>query len=83
MHRHSTQDAWLLLRASQKEEQEIFESLQRQSTGAFSTPRSSRRRTPPRINQSPDSSEVEVQDAQATIESRVDKIAASATNDGK
>lgn len=33
-----------------KEEQEIFEELQRQSTGAFSTPR-----TPPKINQSPDS----------------------------
>ncbi|KAF2273307.1 DUF1674-domain-containing protein [Westerdykella ornata] len=32
-----------------KEEQEIFERLQRQSTGAFSTPR-------PEINQSPDSS---------------------------
>lgn len=33
-----------------KEEQEIFEELQRKSTGAFSTPR-----TTPRINQSPDS----------------------------
>lgn len=33
-----------------KEEQEIFEQLQRQSTGAFSTPRS-----PPKINQSPQS----------------------------
>ncbi|KAB8074501.1 hypothetical protein BDV29DRAFT_173662 [Aspergillus leporis] len=33
-----------------KEEQEIFEELQRQSTGAFSTPR-----TPPKINQSPHS----------------------------
>ncbi|QKX59914.1 uncharacterized protein TRUGW13939_07056 [Talaromyces rugulosus] len=33
-----------------KEEQEIFEELQKQSTGAFSTPR-----TPPKINQSPDS----------------------------
>ena len=33
-----------------KEEQEIFEQLQRQSTGAFSTPR-----TPPQINQSPQS----------------------------
>ncbi|KAL1982165.1 hypothetical protein VTN96DRAFT_1700 [Rasamsonia emersonii] len=31
-----------------KEEQEIFEELQRQSTGAFSTPR-----TPPKVNQSP------------------------------
>ncbi|EEH42210.1 uncharacterized protein PADG_07030 [Paracoccidioides brasiliensis Pb18] len=35
-----------------KEEQEIFENLQKQSTGAFSTPRS-----PPNINQSPQSSE--------------------------
>lgn len=33
-----------------KEDQEIFEELQRQSTGAFSTPR-----TPPKVNQSPDS----------------------------
>lgn len=33
-----------------KEEQEIFEELQRKSTGAFSTPR-----TTPKINQSPDS----------------------------
>lgn len=33
-----------------KEEQEIFEELQRQSTGAFSTPRA-----PPKVNQSPDS----------------------------
>lgn len=31
-----------------KEEQELFEQLQEQSTGAFSTPR-----TPPKINQSP------------------------------
>ncbi|KAL1966133.1 hypothetical protein VTN77DRAFT_4881 [Rasamsonia byssochlamydoides] len=35
-----------------KEEQEIFEELQRQSTGAFSTPR-----TPPKVNQSPHSEE--------------------------
>ncbi|GAD94574.1 DUF1674 domain protein [Paecilomyces variotii No. 5] len=33
-----------------KEEQEIFEELQKQSTGAFSTPR-----TPPKVNQSPNS----------------------------
>ncbi|KAK2774039.1 putative mitochondrial protein, conserved [Onygenales sp. PD_12] len=33
-----------------KEEQEIFQNLQKQSTGAFSTPR-----TPPKINQSPQS----------------------------
>ena len=34
-----------------KGEQEVFEQLQRHSTGAFSTPRS-----PPQVNQSPDSS---------------------------
>ena len=34
-----------------KDEQEIFEQLQKQSTGAFSTPR-----IPPQINQSPQSS---------------------------
>ncbi|EAW14103.1 succinate dehydrogenase assembly factor 4 [Aspergillus clavatus NRRL 1] len=34
-----------------KEEQEIFEELQKQSTGAFSTPQ----RTPPKVNQSPHS----------------------------
>ncbi|KAF2658415.1 hypothetical protein K491DRAFT_738664 [Lophiostoma macrostomum CBS 122681] len=34
-----------------KEDQDLFEHLQRQSTGAFSTPR-----TPPAVNQSPDSS---------------------------
>ncbi|OAX83688.1 hypothetical protein ACJ72_01953 [Emergomyces africanus] len=33
-----------------REEQEIFENLQKQSTGAFSTPRSS-----PKVNQSPQS----------------------------
>ncbi|KAL1883646.1 hypothetical protein Plec18167_002653 [Paecilomyces lecythidis] len=33
-----------------QEEQEIFEELQKQSTGAFSTPR-----TPPKVNQSPNS----------------------------
>ncbi|KAL4872755.1 hypothetical protein BDV12DRAFT_193099 [Aspergillus spectabilis] len=33
-----------------EEEQKIFEELQKQSTGAFSTPRA-----PPKVNQSPDS----------------------------
>ncbi|EXJ64652.1 hypothetical protein A1O7_00990 [Cladophialophora yegresii CBS 114405] len=56
-----------------KEEQEIFESLQRQSTGAFSTP-VSERRAPPRINQSPDSTAAEVADAQTTVSQRVDRI---------
>jgi len=37
-----------------KEEQEIFEKLQRQSTGAFSTPQ-----TPFEVNQSPDSTPTE------------------------
>ncbi len=55
------------------EEQEIFETLQRQSTGAFSTPLPERR-TPPQINQSPDSSASEVADAQSIIKQRVDNI---------
>ncbi|GAM84567.1 hypothetical protein ANO11243_025630 [Dothideomycetidae sp. 11243] len=43
-----------------KEEQELFEKLQQQSTGAFSTPRqddaaSQSQRGPPQVNQSPDS----------------------------
>ncbi|KAK5045960.1 hypothetical protein LTR84_008746 [Exophiala bonariae] len=53
-----------------KEDQEIFESLQRASTGAFSTPRAT-----PQINQSPNSSPVEAQDAQAVVDARVEKIA--------
>ncbi|KAL2008745.1 hypothetical protein VTN00DRAFT_6939 [Thermoascus crustaceus] len=44
-----------------KEEQEIFEELQRQSTGAFSTPR-----TPPKVNQSPDSAAAAEQPATPT-----------------
>ncbi|OAP57570.1 hypothetical protein AYL99_08308 [Fonsecaea erecta] len=63
-----------------KEEQEIFEALQRQSTGAFSTPRTER--TPPRINQSPDSSASERDDAQAMISQRVYRIASSVVDDG-
>lgn len=65
-----------------KEDQEVFESLQRQSTGAFSTPLNERR-TPPRINQSPDSSAEEVQDAQSIVDERVDKIASSAPEGGE
>ncbi|KAI1611754.1 hypothetical protein EDD37DRAFT_631471 [Exophiala viscosa] len=57
-----------------KEDQEIFESLQRASTGAFSTPR-----TPPSINQSPDSTSSEVSDAQAAIRARLEKIQSEAT----
>ncbi|KIX06400.1 uncharacterized protein Z518_04376 [Rhinocladiella mackenziei CBS 650.93] len=52
-----------------KEEQEIFESLQRASTGAFSTPR-----TPARIHQSPDSSTSRVNDAELAIEARVEEV---------
>ncbi len=57
-----------------KEEQELFEALQRQSTGAFSTP-ASQRRTPPRINQSPDSNESDVADAESLVSRRTDKLA--------
>ena len=56
-----------------KEEQEIFESLQRASTGAFSTPRTPQ----PRINQSPDLSAGEVPDAQANVEARVERVRSS------
>ena len=59
-----------------KEDQEVFESLQRQSTGAFSTPLPERR-TPPRINQSPDSSGDEVESAQSVVDERIDRIASS------
>ena len=52
-----------------KEEQDIFEELQRQSTGAFSTPRS-----PPKINQSPDSSAADAAEAEAMIDARADKL---------
>lgn len=56
------------------EEQAIFESLQRQSTGAFSTPRS-----PPKINQSPDSSSSEVSAAEAETTKRAEKLADAGT----
>jgi hypothetical protein len=49
-----------------KEDQDLFEKLQAQSTGAFSTPRA-----PPRINQSPDSSVVEKAQAETEINERV------------
>lgn len=57
-----------------KEDQEIFEALQRQSTGAFSTPRE-----PPKINQSPDSSPIEVDQAEAETTQRAEKMADSGT----
>lgn len=53
-----------------QEEQDIFETLQKQSAGAFSTPR-----TPPKINQSPDSTPAEAASAQDTIEARAEKLA--------
>ena len=53
-----------------QEDQEIFETLQKQSTGAFSTPRS-----PPKINQSPDSTPSEATQAQSTIEARAEALA--------
>ncbi|PGH23479.1 hypothetical protein AJ80_02433 [Polytolypa hystricis UAMH7299] len=46
-----------------KEEQEIFEELQRRSTGAFSTPRAT-----PAVNQSPSSSTAETNSNNATGE---------------
>jgi Protein of unknown function (DUF1674) len=49
-----------------KEEQEIFEQLQKASTGAFSTPS----RSPPKINQSPDSTSSDTAQASAKIEAR-------------
>jgi hypothetical protein len=61
-----------------KEEQDIFEYLQRQSTGAFSTPRQARE--PPRINQSPDASPTEKFDAQSIISERVEKISSTTSS---
>ena len=52
-----------------KEEQDIFEELQRQSTGAFSTPRA-----PPKINQSPDSTAAEAAEAEAKIDARAENM---------
>lgn len=52
-----------------KEEQDIFEELQRQSTGAFSTPRA-----PPKINQSPDSTAADAAEAEAMIDARADNM---------
>ena len=57
-----------------KEEQELFENLQKESTGAFSTPRS-----PPKINQSPDSSASENAQAQETRADRTEQAGSVAT----
>lgn len=61
-----------------KEEQELFETLQRQSAGAFSTPREApaqQRRAPPQINQSPDSNPSDIADAERVISRRTEKVA--------
>ena len=55
-----------------KEEQEIFETLQKQSTGAFSTPRAT-----PQINQSPDSTPAEADEAESETTLRAEKMAES------
>lgn len=55
-----------------KEEQEIFEKLQAQSTGAFSTPRAA-----PQINQSPDSSAADKAQAQTEINDRVSGLSSA------
>jgi hypothetical protein len=55
-----------------KEEQELFELLQRESTGAFSTPHS-----PPKVNQSPDASTADVAKVDNIISDRVKKVAES------
>ncbi|KAH8705673.1 hypothetical protein BGW36DRAFT_16656 [Talaromyces proteolyticus] len=59
-----------------KEEQEIFEELQRQSTGAFSTPRSA----PPKINQSPDS---QPQTVASTTQSESKRASAGSITQGE
>ncbi|KIW88635.1 uncharacterized protein Z519_10681 [Cladophialophora bantiana CBS 173.52] len=56
-----------------REEQEIFEALQRQSTGAFSTPR---------VNQSPDSSFSKTEGVHVAIDERVDSISRSSSAPG-
>ncbi|KKY23472.1 hypothetical protein UCRPC4_g02920 [Phaeomoniella chlamydospora] len=59
-----------------EEDQKIFEELQRQSTGAFSTPRSQRldAPSPTEINQSPDASTSEAAEARNEIAQRLAKL---------
>lgn len=57
-----------------KEDQDVFEQLQKQSTGAFSTPRA-----PPRINQSPDSSSAEVAQADAAVANAAEQAQSQST----
>ena len=58
------------------EDQRIFEELQRQSTGAFSTPRSQREpsASPPDINQSPNATTDEAAEARNVIAERLAKL---------
>ena len=69
-----------------EEDQKIFEELQRQSTGAFSTPRSQQPspQDPTDINQSPDASVSEAQEAKNLIAERLAKLRgkASTLSDG-
>jgi Protein of unknown function (DUF1674) len=59
-----------------KEEQDLFEALQRQSTGAFSTPQTSpQHRSPPQINQSPDSNPSDIAEAENIISRRTANLA--------
>ena len=59
-----------------KEDQELFEELQRQSTGAFSSPRSI-----PQINQSPDSNPTEAAESEAAVSERVEKVTSSSSSE--
>jgi Protein of unknown function (DUF1674) len=58
-----------------KEDQDIFEELQRQSTGAFSTPSEK-----PQINQIPNSSASDVAKSESIIAERVDKTENSSSS---
>lgn len=58
-----------------KEEQKVFEDLQKQSTGAFSTPRS-----PPKVKQSP-YSESESESEDVSFEARVEESANASSGD--
>jgi hypothetical protein len=61
-----------------REEQDLFEKLQAQSTGAFSTPRAA-----PRINQSPDSSVTEKAQAETEINDRVSGLTVAEQENSK
>ncbi|KAF2089835.1 DUF1674-domain-containing protein [Saccharata proteae CBS 121410] len=65
-----------------KEEQEIFEELQRRSTGAFSTPREA-----PKINQSPhttvNATRPQINQSPHSVNQSPDSTASGASEDGK